>query len=225
MLENGYGILPNKVLFDDTLKPNAKLVYVFVSSLCAEKGYCWASNQYIADQFKIASSTVSALVSELVNAGYLHIELDKNGGNRVLKLADTPPEKSVPPTRNSSTPPPENPVHNNTSNKSISNNYKLKETPKALLIAQRLAVCIVDNYSFMAKKLTPKDYERWAQDIEKLHRIDGYDYELITKVMDWSQQDQFWRQNIKSGATLRKQFTTLLMQIKEKQTNNLRVIS
>lgn len=80
MLENGYGILPNKVLFDDTLKPNAKLVYVFVSSLCAEKGYCWASNQYIADQFKIASSTVSALVSELVNAGYLHIELDKNGG-------------------------------------------------------------------------------------------------------------------------------------------------
>ena len=77
----------------------------------------------------------------------------------------------------------------------------------------------------MAKKLTPKDYERWAQDIEKLHRIDGYDYELITKVMDWSQQDQFRRQNIKSGATLRKQFTTLLMQIKEKQTNNLRVIS
>lgn len=104
------------------------------------------------------------------------------------------------------------------------NNIINPPTPEALLVAERLAVCIVDNYSFMAHKISPKDHARWAEDIEKLHRIDGYDYKLITAVADWSQQDNFWKQNIRSGATLRKQFTKLLVRIKSEQSQ-IEVIS
>lgn len=61
---------------------------------------------------------------------------------------------------------------------------------------------------------TPK-VEKWADDIDKLQRIDGYDWNLIEAVMLWSQQDPFWRQQVRSGANLRKHFEKLLIRIKE----------
>lgn len=52
--------------------------------------------------------------------------------------------------------------------------------------------------------------QRWAADIERIHRIDGYEWELISRVLAYSQGDHFWQRNILSGAKLRKQFVTLM---------------
>ncbi len=48
--------------------------------------------------------------------------------------------------------------------------------------------------------------ERWAQDIDKMHRLDGRSWEAITACIDWSQRDEFWKQNILSGENLRKHY-------------------
>jgi hypothetical protein len=48
--------------------------------------------------------------------------------------------------------------------------------------------------------------ERWARDIEKMHRIDRRSWEAIAACIDWSQRDDFWSQNILSGANLRKHY-------------------
>lgn len=52
--------------------------------------------------------------------------------------------------------------------------------------------------------------QRWAADIERINRIDGYPWELISRVLAYSQSDPFWQRNILSGAKFRKQFVTLM---------------
>ena len=67
-----------------------------------------------------------------------------------------------------------------------------------------------------------ENMRKWAEDIEKIHRIDKFDYVTIMTVMRWSQQDDFWQQNIRSGANLRKHFDKLLIKTK-KFVDNSRV--
>lgn len=61
----GWGILPKKIMIDGEITPFAKLLYVELSSLCAERGYCWASNGYLAERFKVNPKTISRAISEL----------------------------------------------------------------------------------------------------------------------------------------------------------------
>lgn len=82
-------------------------------------------------------------------------------------------------------------------------------------IANEFASKILENYSF--KKITEKHINTWSDDIEKLNRLDGYEYDLIRATMIWSQQDDFWKQNIQSGSKLRDKFETLLVRIKTEQ--------
>lgn len=61
----GWGILPRRVMIDKAITPFAKLLYVELSSLCAERGYCWASNAYLAEKFTVNVKTISRAISEL----------------------------------------------------------------------------------------------------------------------------------------------------------------
>ena len=81
LLSKGYGMIPNNVLFDKDLKDKTKLVYVVVSSLCAEKWYCRASNGYIWEQLWVAPKTIQRSVQELIDKWYLKSEIEKNKGN------------------------------------------------------------------------------------------------------------------------------------------------
>lgn len=92
-LKSYYAIIPAEVRYDEDLPPNAKLLYGEITSLCNEKGYCWASNQYFADLYHSSISAVQKWVSALVKKGYINLELVyKEGTKQVLhrKLYITP---------------------------------------------------------------------------------------------------------------------------------------
>ena len=55
----------------------------------------------------------------------------------------------------------------------------------------------------------PPNTDQWQDDIEKLHRIDGIDFEKIHRVIEWATSDPFWSGNILSGSKLRKHFDRL----------------
>jgi hypothetical protein len=71
------------------------------------------------------------------------------------------------------------------------------------------------------KEIREVDYEI----MNKLHRIDGNDYELIKAVIMWCQQDDFWKQNIRSVNKLRIKFDDLRIRgeswFKAKQKNRI----
>jgi len=55
---------------------------------------------------------------------------------------------------------------------------------------------------------------RWADDIEKLIRIDKKTPETIREVILWAKSDNFWFSNIMSGKKLREKYETLYGQMK-----------
>lgn len=59
--------------------------------------------------------------------------------------------------------------------------------------------------------------EKWAEDIEKLHRIDERTYQQISYMIRWTQHDSFWKQNILSAAKLREKFNDLIPKVKAQQ--------
>lgn len=83
-----YAVIPASVRYDDTIPANAKLLYGEISALLSDKGFCYASNSYFADLYKVSERTITGLVSKLQKAGHIVIELerDKTGQITARKL-------------------------------------------------------------------------------------------------------------------------------------------
>lgn len=91
-------------------------------------------------------------------------------------------------------------------------------------IAKQLSHFLTSCNSALKKKWTAdvdthrKHVAKWAEDINELVRIDKADHKQISDVLKWiftndSRDSLFWRGNIQSGATLRKQFSRLVGKI------------
>ena len=74
IMSEWYWIMANVVLFDKNLTDKQKLLYCLISSLCAEKWYCWASNKYLWEKLWVKEWTISNWVKVLIE--YWYIESD-----------------------------------------------------------------------------------------------------------------------------------------------------
>lgn len=77
-MNNGYAICFNEWALDKDIKNELGLL-IIISSLCAEKGYCYASNKYLAELFDINEVSVSRKIKLLEEKGYISIEYIKRG--------------------------------------------------------------------------------------------------------------------------------------------------
>lgn len=75
----GWGIIPNKIIHDDSINSLAKLLYCEITSLCAERGYCWASNRYLAGKFGVTMRSITRAITQLEK--YLMFE-NRGGAQR-----------------------------------------------------------------------------------------------------------------------------------------------
>ena len=87
-------------------------------------------------------------------------------------------------------------------------------------IVKLLHNTVLARYPFLEKKM---NYTKDCEELNKLHRLDGWTYEQIQYVAKWSQEDAFWKQNIRSVSNLRKHFNSMVIRIKE-SGNKLGVI-
>jgi hypothetical protein len=89
---------------------------------------------------------------------------------------------------------------------------EVKYTPWDLRTAEYLHTLIHTNYPFMK---VAKDLGEWADEIRKIRTLEGnpagcYDRATITSVIEWCQNDHFWKKNIRSARKFRAQFEGLL---------------
>lgn len=77
-MENGYAICMNQWALDKDIKNELGLLLI-ISSLCAEKGYCYASNKYFTELFDIPEENISRKIKKLEEKGYITIEYEKVG--------------------------------------------------------------------------------------------------------------------------------------------------
>ena len=85
-------------------------------------------------------------------------------------------------------------------------NYNLKDKELADYIFRETK----SRYPFTKDK-TEKQMEKEYETMNKLHRLDGFEYDVIKAVAIFSQEDNFWQQNIRSVSKFRIKFEELLI--------------
>ena len=83
MLEQWYWIMPNLVLFSKDLTDKQKLLFCLISSLCAEKWFCRATNEYIWELLNADQRTIRRNVSELETKWYITTEIETNNKRKI----------------------------------------------------------------------------------------------------------------------------------------------
>ena len=68
---NYYAVIPATVRYDKRLKDKAKLLYGEIAALTNKYGRCSASNKYFAELYEVDISTISRLIKNLCDYGYI----------------------------------------------------------------------------------------------------------------------------------------------------------
>ena len=112
-----YAIIPANVRYSN-LKPNTKLLYGEITALASKEGYCFASNRYFADLYDVTKNTISSWISDLHKAGFVSVQLIKEG-NQVI-------ERRIGITQKGDTPITKKKDYNSTSINNTINNISLR---------------------------------------------------------------------------------------------------
>ena len=206
MNKSYYAIIPANVRYNDNLTPNAKLLYGEITALCNEKGFCWATNNYFSELYKVEKGTISRWISQLeknnhISTKFIYKKNSKEIEKRIIKIdgmkiKDKGGINNIVKDNIYST------INNNTNNNSINSKvYKTeKDFPKLIL----------DSYDHIVKlfprQTQPKNKTekvKWLNEIDKLQRLDGYSPRQIYLICSKVRNDNFWSQNFLSITKLR----------------------
>lgn len=89
-MSNGFLICPHKWASDKEIKNELGLLLI-ISSLCSKKGFCYASNEYLANLFQEDTTTISRKIKKLESKNYIIINYKKRGFEiitREIRLAE-----------------------------------------------------------------------------------------------------------------------------------------
>lgn len=87
------------------------------------------------------------------------------------------------------------------------------KTPPARLDVERICKHLADRVEANGS-LRPAVTAKWRESARLLLDRDGRTEDQVMKAIDWCQADDFWRANVKSMPTLRKQYDTLRLHAK-----------
>ena len=107
------------------------------------------------------------------------------------------------------------------------NNNIIVASPEALRLAELLfsEIAAVNPRSRLSAQNNGQrttTVNRWAEDIDKLLRLDHQEPSTVEECIKWATHDAFWGANILSGRSLREKWDTLIAQ-KERQNDGRRV--
>ena len=75
MKKSYYAIIPAFVRYDQTLTPNAKLLYGEITALCNEKGFCFARNKYFAALYGVKTRSITDWIAQLKTRKYIKLKM------------------------------------------------------------------------------------------------------------------------------------------------------
>ena len=80
-----YSIIPATVRYDERLKYPERLLYGEITALIGKEGYCFASNSYFSNLYKVIPGTISRWISHLAKLKYIKVELIKDEKNVIIQ--------------------------------------------------------------------------------------------------------------------------------------------
>ena len=76
-----WGVLPGEVKRDAELTIAAKYLYIILSSMAYDDGYCWPSNEYLAGEIGLSKRRVVELLALLRDRGYIRITMQTSAAS------------------------------------------------------------------------------------------------------------------------------------------------
>ena len=80
-----YAIIPANVRYDRQLTADEKLLYGEITCLSNAKGYCYASNAYFAELYRVDVRTVQRWLKNLLKCGYVNILYTRDSRESCLR--------------------------------------------------------------------------------------------------------------------------------------------
>lgn len=80
-----YGIVPDYVLYDKDLTSIELRTYIQVNKLSNKKGYCYASNERLAEYLSCSKTSIINAINKLVDKRYLEKRLNYWEGTNGVK--------------------------------------------------------------------------------------------------------------------------------------------
>jgi len=199
MIWKWYWIMPNKILFAKDLSDKQKILYVVISSLCAEKWHCWASNKYIWEKIWWSETRISKQISDMAKKWYIKVVVNRYDWNsRAIELQD----KTIVVQNKTSWTTEQDPSwttgQDNITSINITKEYKEDDELKNLFL----------DYLTMRKKIKKPASEKaiWLA-IKKLENLSGWRRDIKIKILEQSIlnsrqwlfaiKQEWWRQPIK----------------------------
>lgn len=240
-----FTIIPNYIANHSTA--NDQALYFQMKRLVGDKeGVCYASEKYFKDKLGIGSKALKKSIKYLLDhkwIGYAGLrEIKTKGGTQKVKtylvediwklnvdyFSKGVSEREPLPKRQGVSESNARGVQKEAKGVAFEQQRRtkknnIKEEPlfkvwneKDEELVKLLHNTIIGNYPHLEKRMR---FDKDCQEMNKIHRLDGWTYEQIKYIAKWSQQDNFWKQNILSVSKLRKQFDKLVVRAKEKSLN------
>jgi DNA-binding PadR family transcriptional regulator len=95
-----YAILTAPVRYDKRLTPNAKILYAEITSLTNQLGFCYASNRYFEELYKVSTQSINTWLKQLQEFGYIQRHLYRDKGtkeilNRYITISEKPIQENL----------------------------------------------------------------------------------------------------------------------------------
>ena len=160
-----YAVIPADVRYDEDLSSTAKLLYAEITALANSKGYCFATNAYFAQLYKLTTRNVANIISQLAKKSYIEVV---NGNSKKRKIFISTMKKiSANGEKNFIVNHEENFIQNNTSinnknNNIYNDNNKINNIYKEL---SSVVVCYENNISPITQIVRDSMID-WLNDVD-----------------------------------------------------------
>ena len=198
------------------LPPTEKLILMSLADHSDDHGVCYPSQQRIADKCCVSRRTVIRILLDFEKRGILstesrpgygegrktniyHINVEWQSDNLSHRGNVTSVQGKVTPVSHKP---------------SVEPSVLLKESRRKNFTEEdsRLAVWIFDQILLLNPKHKKPNFDTWADEIRLMRERDNHTHREIAELFKWANRDDFWKTNILSPKTLRKQWDKLTIQ-------------
>jgi len=80
-----YAVIPSYVRYCEELKYPERLLYGEITALTGKEGYCFATNKYFSELYKVIPGTISRWITHLEKLGFVKVEVIRNKRNQIIE--------------------------------------------------------------------------------------------------------------------------------------------
>ncbi len=80
-----YAVIPSYVRYCEELKYPERLLYGEMTALAGKEGYCFATNRYFAELYKVIPGTISRWINHLEKLGFIKVNIIRDERNQIIE--------------------------------------------------------------------------------------------------------------------------------------------